>query len=125
MLNRRVFIEVGLFAESLPVCEDYDMWLRVCARYEVSLVAKPLVTRYGGHEDQLSRKHWGMDRFRVLSLEKMLVHGGLEPAEYRLTLETLLKKLRILRDGAEKRGNEELISGCSKKIARWEQISDR
>jgi hypothetical protein len=60
----------------------------------------------------------------VLSLEKMLVHGELEPAEYRLTREILFKKLRILRDGAEKRGNEELISACLKKIARWDQAGD-
>ena len=124
MLNRRVFNEVGLFDESLPACEDYDMWLRVCARFEVSLVGKPLVIRYGGHTDQLSRKQWGLDRFRVLSLEKMLVHGELDPADYSLTLEMLLKKLRILRAGAEKRANEELISACLRKIARWEQVSD-
>jgi glycosyltransferase involved in cell wall biosynthesis len=123
MLDRGVFSEVGMFDESLPACEDYDMWLRVCARYEVSLVAAPLVTKYGGHADQLSRKHWGMDRFRVLSLEKMLVHGQLESLEYRQTLEMLLNKLQILMNGARSRGNSELLSGCIKKIERWERVN--
>ena len=30
------------------------------------------IKKYGGHEDQLSRKHWGMDRFRIRAPEKLL-----------------------------------------------------
>ena len=38
LIHASVFEHVGLFDEYLPVCEDYDMWLRVCARYPVLLV---------------------------------------------------------------------------------------
>ena len=29
MIHRRVFDHVGLFDESMPACEDYDLWLRI------------------------------------------------------------------------------------------------
>ncbi len=60
------------FDESLEVCEDYDLWLRIALKHEIGLVDEPLITKYAGHDDQLSFKHWGMDRFRVVALEKLL-----------------------------------------------------
>ena len=41
MIHRRVFDQVGLFDETLPVCEDYDLWLRICARMPVLFVGNP------------------------------------------------------------------------------------
>jgi glycosyltransferase involved in cell wall biosynthesis len=120
MLSRTALKEVGLFDENLPACEDYDMWLRLCSRYRVMLADEPLVMKYGGHEDQLSRKFWGMDRFRVLSLENMLITGTLGPSDYAQTLEMLLHKLRILRGGAIRHGNQELVSICESMLSRWE-----
>jgi len=35
MIKKNLFDLVGLFDESLPVCEDYDLWLRISARYPV------------------------------------------------------------------------------------------
>lgn len=65
MIDSSVFNEIGLFDERLPACEDYDLWLRLTVRYPVGFLAEPLVVKTGGHEDQLSRRYWGMDRFRV------------------------------------------------------------
>jgi glycosyltransferase involved in cell wall biosynthesis len=37
IINRSVFDQYGTFDESLDVCEDYDLWLRLCAfLYHVS-----------------------------------------------------------------------------------------
>ncbi|MCF6331352.1 MAG: glycosyltransferase [Sulfurimonas sp.] len=62
----------GVFDESLEVCEDYDLWLRVAYENEIGLIDEKLITKYAGHENQLSFRYWGMDRFRVKSLEKLL-----------------------------------------------------
>jgi glycosyltransferase involved in cell wall biosynthesis len=124
LLSRAALNDVGLFNESLPACEDYDMWLRLCSRYQVLLVDEPLVTKYGGHEDQLSRKYWGMDRFRIQSLENMLIKGSLGSSDYSLTLEMLLRKLRILRGGAIRHRNHDLISTCDSMLLRWAGDSD-
>lgn len=100
---------LGMFDETLPACEDYDMWLRLCHRFPVHHVAQPLVTRYGGHDDQLSRQHPVMDRFRIRALHRLLSNEALKP-EYRQAAETmLLSKLEILLKGAIKHQNQPLI----------------
>ena len=33
MLRRDLFERIGGFDENFPVCEDYDLWLRIAARF--------------------------------------------------------------------------------------------
>jgi glycosyltransferase involved in cell wall biosynthesis len=54
LMRRELFEIAGVFDEQLPICEDYDLWLRVAAQFEVGLLAKPLIAKRGGHSDQLS-----------------------------------------------------------------------
>ncbi len=108
LIQRSLLFEVGLFDELLPVCEDYDLWLRICARYPVGYVEKPQIIKYGGHEDQLSRRYWGMDRYRIAALEKIIAYEGLEDQERRATAATLCSKAKIVAHGAEKRGKKGL-----------------
>lgn len=109
LLHRGLFDDTGPFDETLPACEDYDLWLRITAKYPVLYLDEPLITKYGGHADQLSRQHWGMDRFRIDALEKIIHHGELNPANRRAALEMLDQKLNILLAGARKRGNHEIL----------------
>ncbi|MET0065698.1 MAG: glycosyltransferase [Candidatus Thiodiazotropha sp.] len=104
LMHRSLFETYGLFDEDLPACEDYDLWLRVCSREAVAFVEQPLVVKYGGHEDQLSRQYWGMDRFRVRALSKLLEARILSAEDRQKTLQVLEQKCRILIQGAEKRG---------------------
>ncbi|MCK5817636.1 MAG: glycosyltransferase, partial [Candidatus Marinimicrobia bacterium] len=60
--------EMGGFDEQLPVCEDYDLWLRIAAKYPIPLINQTLIIKYGGHPDQLSLSTPAMDRYRVQSL---------------------------------------------------------
>jgi glycosyltransferase involved in cell wall biosynthesis len=103
LVGREVFNEVGLFDESLPVCEDYDMWLRVACRYPIVFIDRPLIIKQGGHPDQLSRRFEAMDRFRIRSLVNMLSRGVLTPEQRICTLHVLRKKCAIYAKGAEKR----------------------
>jgi glycosyltransferase involved in cell wall biosynthesis len=105
LLHREVFERVGLFDETLPACEDYDLWLRVCSLYPVEFVQEALLLKYGGHADQLSRRHWGMDRFRVIALEKIIQSGQLNGSDHRSAVNMLMVKCDILIQGARKRGH--------------------
>lgn len=116
LIHRSVFATAGVFDAALPVCEDYDLWLRICARYPVLYLEEPLITKYGGHRDQLSRAHWGMDRFRVVALEKMMADPHLSAADRAATREVLIAKLQILLKGAGKRGNDELAGRMRDKL---------
>lgn len=97
LLHRSLFDSVGFFDEALEVCEDYDLWLRIALNNEVGLIDEKLITKFAGHEDQLSFKHWGMDRFRVLALEKLLSSDKKE-----LIQTKLLQKYKLLLKGALK-----------------------
>jgi glycosyltransferase involved in cell wall biosynthesis len=107
LLHRRLFDAVGLFDESLPACEDYDLWLRVTSRYPVVYVDEPLLVKTGGHSDQLSRRYWGMDRFRIRAIEKILEPGHLTENQRRAAEATLARKIGIYAKGARKRGRED------------------
>ncbi len=104
VIHRSLFAEIGTFDEDLPACEDYDLWLRICASYPVAFVEQPQIKKYGGHEDQLSQKHWGMDRFRLQALEKIIQSGRLNDRDKSAAIETLIGKAEILAQGAIKRG---------------------
>ena len=108
VIHKSLFENVGLFDESFPVCEDYDLWLRVALHFPIGLDQRPGIIKYGGHEDQLSRKYWGMDYYRMLAIEKQLKRDDL-PVDLRLAaLEEVLKKLTILINGYRKRGKPDL-----------------
>jgi len=109
VIKRTLFDLVGFFDESLPACEDYDLWLRICHRFPVHYIDHPLINKYGGHEDQLSRQYWGMDRFRIRALKNLLANAELNQDD-REAAETLLEsKLKILLNGANKHGNQSVI----------------
>jgi glycosyltransferase involved in cell wall biosynthesis len=103
MMRRELFERVGLFDESMPACEDYDLWLRVTARYPVYLLPEPLVIKRGGHSDQLSRTIPALDKWRIKAIVKILNSGILTPVQYFLALEELVYKTHIYGQGCLKR----------------------
>jgi hypothetical protein len=107
VINKDVFGKVGTFDEEMEACEDYDFWLRATNKYEVKLIPEDLTVKDGGRPDQLSSSVWGLDRFRIRSLEKMLSSGSLDEQRHKATLEELERKCFIFATGAEKKGNFE------------------
>jgi glycosyltransferase involved in cell wall biosynthesis len=108
MVKRELFFDrIGFFDESLPACEDYDMWLRIAASYPIYLIETPLIIKRGGHHDQLSRKFVGLDRFRIKALVNILESGVLSPEQYKASLKELSKKCTIFGNGCLKRGRIE------------------
>ncbi len=122
MIHQSIFDAVGVFDESLPACEDYDLWLRICAYYPVSYHAEPLIIKRGGHPDQLSARYWGMDRFRIASLEKMINDPVLSARYKTKTLEIIIKKIKIYIIGAVKRDKKDEVTVYTKKKEYYEEI---
>jgi len=108
MVKKTLFAEVGLFDETLPCCEDYDMWLRVSALYPFLLVAIPLTVKEGGRDDQVSTRYRvGMDKFRLQSLENLLSRQVLAPFQREITIKTLVEKAEIYGKGCVKHGRSD------------------
>ena len=118
-IKKEIFDDYGFFDEGLEVCEDYDMWIRITAKEEVGFLDNPLVIKYGGHNDQLSKKYWGMDRFRIKSLEKNLKNNWFTSEQEKSVLDILIKKLSILSNGAKKRDNQEIYKKYKDKLNYW------
>ena len=119
LLHKDLVKDVGLFDENLPACEDYDMWLRITAKEPVLYVDEPLTVKYGGHEDQLSSKYWGMDRFRIQSLEKILNNKLLTSSQEVAVRKEMKRKINVLIQGGIKRGNTDIVDTYSKKLKSW------
>ena len=122
MVHKDIFKDVGLFDENFPVCEDYDLWLRICSRYPVLYLRKKLIKKYGGHDDQLSLRFWGMDRFRIQALEKMINDPILSENNRKATVATAINKGRILQKGFLKHNHKEEAEKMMKKLAELETL---
>ncbi|MCV6608560.1 MAG: glycosyltransferase family 2 protein, partial [Campylobacterales bacterium] len=101
IINKVIFEDIGLFDESLEVCEDYDLWLRITRLYPVGLIEKELIEKRAGHGDQLSFKYHSMDLYRLKALKK---HSELPDVK-----DLIDKKRNILYKGAKKYNNDDLI----------------
>ncbi|MCP4297266.1 MAG: glycosyltransferase [Proteobacteria bacterium] len=106
LIEKVLFCNAGGFDEDLLACEDYDLWLRITANHPVGLVDQLLLTKTGGHQDQLSLKYAAMDRFRVYSLLKNLSISSLSQKQVLAAENQLDEKTEILVMGAKKRGRD-------------------
>ena len=105
LIKRKIFYEIGFFKEDFPVCEDYDLWLKFASRYEVGFLNSVLVVKYGGHFDQLSKKYFAMDYWRVKALYPFLKDKNLSLKEKEKVKKVLIKKTEILLKGYKKHNN--------------------
>ena len=108
LIKRSVFKELGLFREDFPVCEDYEFWLRLTSRYEVTFLNEVLLIKHGGHNDQLSTRFFAMDYWRIKALTNFLGSKNLTKQEQIKVKETLLKKIQLVLKGCLKHQNFKL-----------------
>ncbi|PPR26234.1 MAG: UDP-Glc:alpha-D-GlcNAc-diphosphoundecaprenol beta-1,3-glucosyltransferase WfgD [Alphaproteobacteria bacterium MarineAlpha9_Bin4] len=119
LVNRHLFNEYGMFRPWLKVCEDYELWLRFTSKVPIYLVNVPCVVKYGGHPGQLSKKHWGIDRFRVRALEKLILRFNLNKIQTKDTTNALISKIKVIISGAEKRKNKKIMKIYNFKKNYW------
>ncbi len=106
IIKRSLFDEVGLFDETLPACEDYDLWLRISCRHPVHLINTPLIIKRGGHDDQLSASS-GLDKYRIRAIQKIIESDLLSASQFKTAIKTLQEKCAIYSAGCRKRGRIE------------------
>jgi glycosyltransferase involved in cell wall biosynthesis len=106
------FRALGGFDERLAACEDYDLWLRILMQDAIGLLDEPLVIRRGGNPDQLSATTPALDRFRIISLMKILGERELKSAQRAAACEVLIEKCAIYAGGLERRGRPEAARLC-------------
>ena len=119
LIKKELFDRYGLFDNKFKVCEDYELWLRIASKIKIGYLDKPLIKKYGGHKGQLSEKYWGIDRYRIKALEKILINNNLKTQQKLKVLEYLLKKINIILLGAINRNNKRIFNMYIKKKFLW------
>jgi glycosyltransferase involved in cell wall biosynthesis len=107
LVKRSVLEEVGVFDADFPVCEDYDLWLRISWKYPIWLIPEPLVIKEGGDPDQLSRSVAGMDRYRIWAIARLIERGCLSEKQTEAALKELRFKCRVYGNGCLRRGKKQ------------------
>ena len=119
LIQKEVFDNIGIFDESLRVCEDYDLWLRITSKYPVVFLDIPLIYKYGGHADQLSKVNDGIESYRIQSLEKIIKSGFLSDEQKVMAVNALVNKMKIYSKGLEKRKKLAALRVIKKNIQYW------
>ena len=121
MIDKTVFDEVGNFNEDLVVCEDYELWLRICDKYRVFFIDEPLIIKYGGHQGQLSYSIESIENHRIKALEYLILEN-LNRKNKRHAIQMLLSKLNIYLKGLVKRRKNDEIVVYEEKIKVWNKF---
>ncbi|MCB2147079.1 MAG: glycosyltransferase [Deltaproteobacteria bacterium] len=117
MMKKSLLDQVGLFDETLPACEDYDLWLRIAWKHPIHLIDRPLIVKRGGHADQLSRMP-ELDKYRIQSIARLLDSDVLSPEQREAAITMLKNKCTIYAQGCRKRGRME-------EAAHYEQLGGK
>jgi len=95
VVRRRCLEEVGLFDETLPVSEDFNLWLRIAARWKIALVPEVLAVVHK-RDASLSTTIPSEERLRagVRALKNVeLACGNLPPAEGRALRRAIAERI--------------------------------
>jgi hypothetical protein len=107
-VQRRVFDRYGLFDESLPCCEDYDLWLRVGCREPFLLVSEALTAKTAAARISFPRcTVWVWMSIAFVRLLRLLASGALNPGQHQLARAELERKCTIYGQGCCKHGRPE------------------
>jgi len=121
LIKKSLFEQYGLFNTKFKVCEDYELWLRFTSKIEIGYIDEALIKKKGGHRDQLSNKYWGIDRYRIKALEKLIFTNNIK-IEYKImVIKQLIKKINILILGAINRKNKRILKMYIYKKYMWSQ----
>jgi len=121
LFRKSLLEEIGYFDPTFPICEDYDLWLKVSARYAVLFLDEPLVIKYAGHKDQLSLNTSKIEQYRIKALENLVLEQGLKIEDEFSALEMLIKKCHIYLSGSEKREHQNRVQDFRLKIQKYKK----
>ena len=121
LFRKNILDHVGWFDNQLPVCEDYDLWLRITSEYRILFIDEPLIIKYGCQDDQLSRSVESIEFFRIKSLENLLDMTELSTNNRVLAIQMIIKKYNIYLNGLVKRKKQSEAQKIKEKIKFWKK----
>jgi glycosyltransferase involved in cell wall biosynthesis len=74
VLKRKCLEQVGMFDETLPCSQDYDLWLRVASAFSIECIGEPLF-KYHIHQSQITTDLEALDKGLQLIVTKYRAFG--------------------------------------------------
>lgn len=103
IMHKNVLQKCGKFDETLPACEDYDLWLRIASMFRVSYLQKKFVVKRAYMDDQLSLNVPYLEYYRLLSLSKFIDRYRWIPYhDMKLVYSEMERKYNIVKMGLDK-----------------------
>ena len=118
MIEKDFYLANGGFRNDFPVCEDYDLWLKLAKQEPIGFVSDALVIKRGGHEDQLSR-FIGLDLYRLEALVWQLENSNLDSNEQTLVRDWVRRRFVILEKGYKKHHKQKELKILYEKYAKF------
>ncbi len=126
MIRHDLWSESGGFNEFYRACEDYELWLRICASDPIGLVDGDfLAVKNAGHGDQLSEIIPALDRYRVLALLELLVKDDLSDPQRDWAVQGVVNKGMIMAKGAAKRGKQKEVEFFQTAVGQIEEVDQQ
>jgi glycosyltransferase involved in cell wall biosynthesis len=130
VVRRECLDQAGLFEESLPVCEDFNLWLRIAARWNISFTPIPLAVTHK-RPDSLSANIAPEKRLRAGTAALTNVQSActdLSRAESDALRMALAERHYfygsfLLATGANRAARSSLISSLKLQPARWKALA--
>lgn len=99
VIHRSVFKKAGYFDEGMRVCEDYDLWLRICSLHEVNCLPRKHIIKRAVTDDQLSASIMHIEFIRLVSLARFVKCRKTEPHHKLAALREIDRKSGIILKG--------------------------
>ncbi len=99
VIHREVFSSCGFFDENMRVCEDYDLWLRIAARFHINYIPQKLIIKRAVTEDQLSASIKYIEFIRLVSLARFVRCKKIDLVKKNAAIAELNRKWEIVFSG--------------------------
>lgn len=119
MIRTECLKDVGLFDPEIPFCNDWDLWMRICIRYDIGYI-KDVVGFYRVHPessnlDYIRTKTSGLDQYKCLSKISSLVNDDnikniIKAYYYKIAREQIAKGLSLAANGNVKHGRKDIAT---------------
>lgn len=130
VIRRGCLEDVGLFRESLAVSEDFNLWLRIAARWRIAYLQEPLVVVHK-RPASLSATVPDAERLKngIAALEDVRATcGQLSPLEARALAKALAERFYfygsfLLKTGGKAPARKALASSLSFRMSHWRALA--
>ena len=109
-ISKKILLEYKMYDESLPVCEDYNLFLKLILDNKTSyFIEEALTIKRAGICKQLSFSNYNLEIYRFISLVKISKTLSSNHHYYKDVQAELVRKQLIVEKGAIKYNNTDLI----------------